>query len=68
MVLRNSDLYKLRNYSSIHQTRSSGNTVGGLAIIVNNSIMYSVRKVLSTNSEDIETTCIEIINAKSKTH
>ena len=30
--------------------------------------MYSVRKVLSTNSEDIETTCIEIINAKSKTH
>ena len=50
----NSDLYKLTNYSSIHQARSSGKTGGGLAIFVHNSLTYSVRKDLSTNNEDIE--------------
>ena len=34
----NSDLYKLTNYSSIHQTRSSGKTGGGLAIFVHNTL------------------------------
>ena len=62
----NSDLYKLTNYSSIHQTRSSGKTGGGLAIFVHNSLTYSVRKDFSTNNEDIESLCIEIINTKSK--
>ena len=62
----NSDLYKLTNYSSIHQTRSSGKTGGGLAIFVHNSLTYSIRKDLSTNNEDIESLCIEIINTKSK--
>ena len=62
----NSDLYKLTDYNSIHQTRSSGKTGGGLAIFVHNSLTYSVRKDLSTNNEDIESLCIEIINAKSK--
>ena len=62
----NSDLYKLTNYSSIHQTRSSGKTGGGLAIFVHNSLTCSIRKDLSTNNEDIESLCIEIINTKSK--
>ena len=62
----NSDLYKLINYSSIQQTRSSGKTGGGLAIFVHNSLTYGVRKDLSTNNEDIESLCIEIINTKSK--
>ena len=62
----NSDLYKLTNYSSIHQTRSSSKTGGVLAIFVHNSLTYSVRKDLSTNNEDIESLCIEIFNTKSK--
>ena len=62
----NRDLYKLSNYSSIHQTRSSGKPGGGLAIFVHNSLTYSVRKDLSTNNEDIESFCIETINTKSK--
>ena len=62
----NSDLYKLTNYSSIHQIRSSGKTGGGLAIFVRNSLTYNVRKDLSTNNEDIKPLCIEIINTKSK--
>ena len=57
---------KLTNYSSIHQTRSSGKTGGGLAIFAHNSLTYSIRKDLSTNNEDIESLCIEIINTKSK--
>ena len=64
----NSDLFKLPNYSSIHQTRSSGKTGGGLAIFVHNNMTYSARKDLSTNSEDIEALCIEIINAKKEKH
>ena len=62
----NSDLYKLTNYSSIHQTRSSGKTGGGLAIFVHNSLTYSARQDLSTNNEDTESLCIEIIITKSK--
>ena len=62
----NSDLYKLTNYSSIHQTRSSSKTGGGLAIFVHNSLAYSIRKDISTNNEDIESLCIEIINTESK--
>ena len=62
----NSGLYKLTNDCSIHQTRSSGNTGGGLAIFVQNSLTYSVRKDFSTNNEDIKSLCIEIINTKSK--
>ena len=59
-----SNLYKLTNYNSIHQTRSSGKTGGGLAIFVHTS--YSVGKDLSTNNADIEALCTEIINTKSK--
>ena len=62
----NSDLYKLTNYSSIHQTRNSGKNDGGLAIFLYNTLTYSVRKDLSTNNEDIESLCVEIINTKSK--
>ena len=40
----NGDLYNLTNYSSIHQTRSSGKTGGDSAIFVHNSLAYSVRK------------------------
>ena len=62
----NSDLYKLTNYSIIHQTRSSGKMGGGLAILVHNIWTYSLRKDLSTNNVDIESLCTEIINTKSK--
>ena len=60
------NLFKLPNYSSIYQTRSSCKTGGGLAIFFHNSMTYSVTKDLSANSEDIEALCIEIINIKSK--
>ena len=62
----NSDLYKLTNYYSKHQTRSSVKSVGSLAIFVHNSLKYSVKKDLSTNNKDTESLCIEIINTKSK--
>ena len=42
----NSYLHELLNYSSIHQTRSSGNTGGGTTIFVHNSLTFSVRKDL----------------------
>ena len=62
----NSDLYKLTNYNSLHQTRSSDEAGIDLAIFVHKRLTYSVRKDLSTNNEDTETLCIEIINAKSR--
>lgn len=62
----NSDLSKLPNYSSIHQTRSPGKTGGSLAIFVLHVMTHSVRKGLSINTEDIEALSIEIINAKNK--
>ena len=62
----NSDLYKVTNYNSIHQTRNSGKTGGGLAIFVHNSLTHNIRKDLSTNNEDIEALCIKIINTESK--
>ena len=64
-----SDLYKSPYYSSIHQTISSGKAGCGLAIFVHKSLTYSVRKDLSTNSEDIEALCTEIVNAeRTKTY
>ena len=62
----NSNLHKLTNCNSIHQTRSFGKTGAGLAIFVHNSLTYNVRKGLCTNNKEIESLCIEIINAKSK--
>ena len=62
----NSGLYKLTKYNSIHQTWSSGKTGGGLAIFVHNGLTYNERKDLSSKNENIESLCIEIINAKSK--
>ena len=45
----------------MHQTRNSGKTGGRLAILIHNSLTYSVKKDLSTNNEDIESLCIEIL-------
>lgn len=62
----NKHLYKLPNCSSIQQTRSFGKTGGSLAIFVYDSLTHSVRKELSTNSEDIEALFVKIINAEIK--
>ena len=62
----NSDLFKLPNYNSIHQTRSSRKTGGGLAVFVHDTLTYSLKKELCINNEDIEAICIEISNSKSK--
>ena len=62
----NITLFKLPNYSSINQSRGSGNSDGGLAIFGHNNITYIVRKDLSTNSKDIEALFTEIINVGSK--
>ena len=45
----------------MHQTRNSGKTGGRLAIFIHNSLAYSVKKDLSTNNEDVESLCIEIL-------
>ena len=63
----NSDLYKLSTYSRIHRTRGYGKSGGVLAMFVHNSLTYSVRKNLSSTSEDIEALYIEAINANSET-
>lgn len=62
----NKHLYKLSNCSSIQQTRRFGKTGGSLAIFVYDSLAHSVRKELSTNSEDIEALFVKIINAEIK--
>ena len=62
----NIDLCKLPNYGSIHQTKSSCKTGGGLAIFFHNSLTQSVRKYWAADSEDIEVLCKEIMNSKRK--
>ena len=60
------DLYKLFNYCSLHQTRSSVKTGDGLAILIRKSITYSIRRNLNTNNDDTEVFCNEIIDNKGK--
>ena len=64
--VENKVIYKLPNYSSIYQTRSSGKNGGILAIYFHETVTYTVKMDLSINSNDIEALCLEIINREGK--
>ena len=59
-------LWQLPNYTTIHQTRSSGQKGGGIALYVHNSLNYKVPKNKNINNNDIECLNIEIVSKTSK--
>ena len=61
----NHNLFKLRQYKSIHQVRRTGKG-GGIAVFFHESLTFNVRHDLSVSNADIEALCIEVINKKSK--
>ena len=63
---RNESLFKLKNYTSLHQARFGGRTGGGTCAFIHNSLTFNKRSDLCVNNNDIESLSIEIINAKIK--
>ena len=60
---RNQTLFNLDNYIIINQVRKHGR-VGGICVFIHNSLTFKLRSDLGTNSNDIESLAIEIINKK----
>ena len=63
---RNESLFKLNNYTSMHQPRSGGRNGGGTCMFVHNSLTFTTRSDLCVNNNDIESLSIEIFNKKAK--
>ena len=63
---RNESLFKLNNYTSIHQARNSERNGGGTCIFIHNSLIFKKRTDLCINNNDIESLTIEIINKSNK--
>ena len=63
---RNESLYKLENYSSVHQPRKDKRKGGGTCVFVHNSLNFNTRFDLCINNTDIESLSIEILNSSSK--
>ena len=63
---RNETLYKLDNYTSIHQTRNDDRNGGGTYFFVHNSLTFNKRSDLCINNNDIESLSIEIANTNNK--
>ena len=63
---RNESLYKLNNYTSIHQARRGGRNGGGTCIFIHNSLKFKNRPDLCVNNNDIESLSIEVINENAK--
>ena len=63
---RNESLFKLNNYTSIHQARNSDRNGGGTCIFIHNSMIFKKRSDLCDNNNDIESLTIEIINKNTK--
>ena len=63
---RNESLFKLNNYTSIHQTRNGERNGGGICIFIHNSLTFKSRSDLCVNNNDIESLSIEVVNKKSK--
>ena len=61
---RNETLFNLENYTSINQVRKHGRW-GGICVF-HNSLTFKLRSDLRTNSNDIESLVIDIINKNSK--
>ena len=64
---KNSSLFNLENYSyrSINQVRKHGKG-DGICIFIHNSLTFKLRSDLGSNSNDIESLVIEVINKNSK--
>ena len=62
---RNETLFNLENYTSINQVRKHERG-GGICVFIHNSLTFKLRSDLGTNSNDIESLVIEIINKNSK--
>ena len=63
---RNESLFKLNNYTSLHQARSGERNGGGTCLFIHNSLSFNKRSDLCVNNNDIESLSIEIVNANSK--
>ena len=62
---RNEFLFDLDNYTSTTQVRKYGRG-DGICVFIHNSLTFKLRSDLGTNSNNIESLVIEIINKKSK--
>ena len=62
---RNQTFFNLENYISINQVREH-ERVGGICVFIHNSLTFKLRSDLGTNSSDIESLVIEMINKKNK--
>ena len=62
---RNQTFCNLENYISINQVREHERG-GGICVFIHNSLTFKLRSDLGTNSSDIESLVIEIINKKNK--
>ena len=62
---RNETLFNSENYTSINQVRKHGRG-GGICVFIQNYLKFKLRSDLGTNSNDIESLVIEIINKNSK--
>ena len=62
---RNGTLFNLENYTSVNQVRKHGRG-GGICVFIHNSLTFKLRSDLGTNSDDIESLVIEIVNKNSK--
>ena len=59
-------LLQLPNYTPIHQIRNNGQRGGGVVLYVHNSLNFKILKKQSTNSNDLECACIEIVRKNAK--
>ena len=62
---RNETLFNLENYTSINQVRKHGRG-GVICVFIHNSRTFKLRSDLGTNSNEIESLVIEIINKNCK--
>ena len=62
---RNETLFNLENYTAINQVRKHGKG-GGICVFIHNSLTFKLRSDLGSNSNDIESIVIEIINKKKQ--
>ena len=63
---RNESLYKLNNYTCVHQARSGERSGGGTCLFIHSSLSFQERPDLCVNNNDIESLSIEIVNKNSK--
>ena len=63
---RNETLFKLENYTSLHQARNDDRIGDGTCFFIHNSLIFNKRSDLCINNNDIESLLIEITNTNSK--